>query len=137
MLSHTCAASGIFTWIRLGGIWFGDKTGGGSGSNHQTDMSYGQMGVSFGNNVLQTSYVSASSYSLYYRSQSFVTAASALNPIQRGGVGLAAAGSGMSLVSVAESSTSAGAFLSRGVFTVGDPSSEAQLITFLNGVPSA
>ena len=95
-------------------------------------MSYFQLGVSYGNNVLQTTYVSASNYYLYYRSKSFVTSTSAANPINRGGVGIGTIGTGLSVVSLNEASPG---YLAAGLYTVGDSSSEALLIAFLNNAP--
>jgi hypothetical protein len=56
---------------RSTGIWIGDNTGGGSDVNHQTDMSYGWLGVSF----QQNTYVTSTSYAVYFRSKSNVGAA--------------------------------------------------------------
>ena len=53
------------------GIWIGDNTGGGSGNNHQTDMSYGWNGVAFQANT----YITSDRYSVYFRSKSNVGAA--------------------------------------------------------------
>jgi hypothetical protein len=62
---------GVYTWMRAGGIWIGDVTGGGSADNHGVDMSYGQLGVSF----QASSYISNPSYSVYWRSRTYVGAA--------------------------------------------------------------
>jgi hypothetical protein len=59
------AFSGLYTWVRLGGIWIGDSTGGGSGHNHQTDLSYDGVGANYG----AAPYIRSDTYAVYYRSK--------------------------------------------------------------------
>ena len=58
------AYSYLYTWVRLGGLWIGDSSGGGSSGNHQTSISYGDYRVTFG-----TSYIVSPTYAVYYRSK--------------------------------------------------------------------
>lgn len=121
----------LYTWIRGKGIWIGDANGGGSGSDHQLDMSYHNARRSC---FQQSPYLCDNDYALYWRNPNMVGGVYDQITLTRGGNDIIAAneGTGLNLVVVDEESASGA--VTGNHFEIGDSLQENSLITFLSNV---